>query len=410
MYTDIDSDGKPKGPLIDLFKAMGSRANFTYNYQIVTTSYDGTKSLQPENNTILTPQIHFQIAPFIFSNYAPETYHFTTLFHEQKISFALTESQPYSSFEKLSLPFDTLTWTFLIIVFVCAFSCILVFGIISSKVQELIFGKDVDTPSLNVVAIFFGISQTKLPFRNFPRIILVTFIMFCLVLRTAYQGVLFEMIAGDLRKPLPKTLDDLHDMDYKILLCDAISFIEDLFPEKLTTSVHQIDMLNFTALLIARKSRLQDKTSFCFYDDYLKTYDRHFPCSGGFLNEQLYSSLGGIILPQFNFLYELVDETLQLLLAAGIFQHSFEMLQFEVHLKLFSISMPLKLVDVEILTLDGLSYGFTLWMFACIISGIAFMLELTGFYLKLHPIDRLKDLIGVFIISRFSLRYNVYRV
>ena len=91
------------------------------------------------------------------------------------------------------------------------------------------------TPALNVGAIFFGMSQTQVSFRNFPRIILITYILFCLVMRTAYQGVLFELIAADIRKPLPKTFHDLYIRNYTIhtvtLLKDA--FIEFLPKEEL---------------------------------------------------------------------------------------------------------------------------------------------------------------------------------
>lgn len=233
LHTYFDLTGKPKGPMIDLFEAMGSRANFTYNYQKTVTRSDGTHDMIPKNNIVLNANIFFQIKPFIYSNFAPTIEHFSTLFHEQKISFALTESQSYTSYEKLTRPFDLLTWIYLITTFICAFLSIFLLSFIPKKFQILVYGKNVVAPALNVVSIFFGISQPVLPFQNFPRIILVTFMVFCLVFRTAYQGVLFDMIASDIRKPLPKTIDDLYEMNYTINLCEDIYFTENLFPEKL---------------------------------------------------------------------------------------------------------------------------------------------------------------------------------
>lgn len=145
------------------------------------------------------------------------------MFNDEKVSCLLTPGEPYDSYEKLVFPFDFLTWIFLAVVFGCTFLSIFIINTFSRKIQNIIYGENVLTPAQNVGAILFGMSQTKLPIKNFPRIILITFVLFCLVMRTAYQGVLFELIAADIRKPLPKTFHDLFVMNYSI---QAINLIE----------------------------------------------------------------------------------------------------------------------------------------------------------------------------------------
>jgi hypothetical protein len=61
----------------------------------------------------------------------------------------------------------------------------------------------------------------RLPVNNFGRIILMVFILFCLVIRTAYQGVMFEMITTDMRKESPNMMQELLDSNYTIYLWDA---------------------------------------------------------------------------------------------------------------------------------------------------------------------------------------------
>jgi hypothetical protein len=63
----------------------------------------------------------------------------------------VTPGEPFSDYEKLLLPFDVLTWIFLLITFGCAFS--LIFGInsMTEKIQNLIFGENVLSPAYNVV-------------------------------------------------------------------------------------------------------------------------------------------------------------------------------------------------------------------------------------------------------------------
>jgi hypothetical protein len=221
MYVSMDVSNNLVGPPIDLFKAMASVGNFTYNYQLLKQDVNYGMVGVPQNGRIIDIQIYFQIPRIAFSSLT-DSFHLTTVFLEEKVTFVLTEAEAYSSYEKLLLPFDTLTWIFSLTVFVFAFSSIFAINLISPHLQNLFYGEYVSTPALNVIGIYFGSSQIKLPFRNFPRIILITFIMFCLVLRTAYQGVLFEMVAGDMRKPLPKTIDDLYKMNYTISVGDDL--------------------------------------------------------------------------------------------------------------------------------------------------------------------------------------------
>jgi hypothetical protein len=58
----------------------------------------------------------------------------------------------------------------------------------------------------------------RLPDNNFGRIILMNFILFCLIIRTGYQGVLFEMLSTDMRKQSPNTMEELYKQNYTIYL------------------------------------------------------------------------------------------------------------------------------------------------------------------------------------------------
>jgi hypothetical protein len=143
-------------------------------------------------------------------------YQLSTLFQEQKVIFAITPAEKLTNFEKLLLPFDELTWKLLIGTFCVAFLAIFFANVKSKFFRNLVLGFKVNSPALNVIGSFFGISQTKVPKRNFSRIILMNFVLFCLVMRTAYQGVLFEMVATDMRKKLPEKIEELFEKNYTI--------------------------------------------------------------------------------------------------------------------------------------------------------------------------------------------------
>lgn len=65
--------------------------------------------------------------------------------------------------------------------------------------------------------IVFGSGLTILPSQNYARLLLMLYIMFCLILRTAYQGKQFEFMLEDMRPRNVETIEELLRRNYKIL-------------------------------------------------------------------------------------------------------------------------------------------------------------------------------------------------
>jgi hypothetical protein len=120
--------------------------------------------------------------------------HFTSVIFFETYVLVVPPGQLYTNYEKVFLPFDYDTWLCLIATFAGAFLLTSLISLMPQKVRDLLYGTGVYTPSFNIISIFFGMGQVKLPSGNFARIILITFILFCLVIRNAYQGVQFEML------------------------------------------------------------------------------------------------------------------------------------------------------------------------------------------------------------------------
>jgi hypothetical protein len=216
-HTLIDSARQLSGPIIDIFKGMSVRGNFTPNFQEVEAYYDRnfTTHIAQKLDTKydLIPNIILYLEHVISSQMFEEL-HFTTQFHGEIAAFLISSPEPYSAYEKLLLPFDDTTWIFFIAVFLYSFLSIRVINLVSRRFQDMFYGENVKTPAFNVVGTFFGISQTTLPDANFPRILLMTFILYCLILRTAYQSLLFEYVATDMRKASPTTIEDLFEQGF----------------------------------------------------------------------------------------------------------------------------------------------------------------------------------------------------
>lgn len=202
---------EPNGFFVELFKIVSKLTNFTAIVQVQVTNEMDTKQSKIETHPIIK---------FKFSSFYHEIGSLTKLYFESNFLIAVTPSELFTNYEKLLLPFDELTWIFLLLTFLVAFLVIFVMKFVPTVIWSSLFGHETLTPFLNIFHIFFGISQMKLPGASVPRIILILFIVFCLIFRTCYQSVMFEFMTSDMRKAAPSKIKDLVTNGYKIITCD----------------------------------------------------------------------------------------------------------------------------------------------------------------------------------------------
>lgn len=136
-------------------------------------------------------------------------FYFTQPHVFRSICFAIPVGQPFDAYEKLILPFDDDVWILILLTFLIAFFTIVVLRLFHPRIRNFIIGQNISTPALNVVMIFFGISQISLPGRNFARFLTMTFILYCMIIRTAWQGKSFEFMQKDMRKPEVKSIEEM---------------------------------------------------------------------------------------------------------------------------------------------------------------------------------------------------------
>lgn len=125
------------------------------------------------------------------------------------LTFVVSSGQQYTPFEKLILPFDETTWILIIVTFVIGYLTILIVYQFSKNVRDLVFGDNIRDPSLGLAQIFFGIGLIRTPGKYFARVLFMIFTLYCLVVRTAYQGKMFDFLHSTAEKPVPKTWQQL---------------------------------------------------------------------------------------------------------------------------------------------------------------------------------------------------------
>lgn len=180
-----------------------------YNFRAIPIPDDG-KVKQFE--FYMMPMLQPDNLPFIVTS------HLTPPLFFVPHTFLVTLGLAYTPMEKMILPFDDTTWYFFILSIAIASVVIFIVTKLSRETQSFVFGRDVRYPYFNISQIFFGMGMIRLPGRNFARFLMILFTLFCLVMRTAYQGKMFEQITGNVRRPTPKTVDELLNSDYPVVL------------------------------------------------------------------------------------------------------------------------------------------------------------------------------------------------
>lgn len=138
-------------------------------------------------------------------------------------NMALPPGQEFNGYEKLLLPFDANTWLLIVITFFIAFLTIFIVNLTTVKVKNYVFGTNISTPSLNVAAIFCGIAQHITPRTNFARFLLMSFVMFSLVMRTAWQGKMFEYLQKSMTKPEVQTIEQMIQKNFTFYMLDQFA-------------------------------------------------------------------------------------------------------------------------------------------------------------------------------------------
>jgi len=194
--TFVDENGNVRGHAHDVLEFLAKPLNFTIQYVNIPENPEG-----PQAGIDLQLWIWFGYLlnkPYIFDD----------------LSMYVPLGERYSSYEIFLLPFGWDVWVAVILTLLCGLMTIFVVKL--CRYKEFVFGRKVKTPSLYLATAFFGIGQNILPTRNFARYLLMMYILWCLVIRTCYQGEYYRYLLADERKATIETIDEVVERNFTI--------------------------------------------------------------------------------------------------------------------------------------------------------------------------------------------------
>lgn len=216
IATDIPPDGSGDltGFTYRIVGLISSALNLTG--KITTKTNTKVKNLT-DHGIILMERLHFD--PFMLSFFdLPTTYT-----HHQSF-FAITKGRLYTPWEMMLIPFDVTSWWLIMATFVSATLTIAVTRLFPASIRKFAFVHNNRSPVFNLFVVFFGAGMTKLPRLNFARFALMLFIVWSLIIRSCYQGMLLKIFQDELRLPNAQTLAQISAENFQLYIP---GFVED---------------------------------------------------------------------------------------------------------------------------------------------------------------------------------------
>lgn len=157
------------------------------------------------------------------SNQKPPFYTYPYIFLPN--TMIVPPGQEYNTYEKLLLPFDLATWALILFTLLAAFLTIIIVSLTTKSIRDFVFGSNIASPSLNVAMIFFGSPQFNLPKHNFARFLTMLFVLYSMIIRTAWQGKMFEFMQKKMTKDAVRSVDEMIEKNFTFYMLPAFKSI-----------------------------------------------------------------------------------------------------------------------------------------------------------------------------------------
>lgn len=193
-----------KGRDSNLLTALSESLNFTIQFNRFEENELNlaTSSLRNKDSDILLGDFYLRLDRVPTSDYSIP--YFTT-----EVGLVIPHGSPFTSIERLIFSFQPAVWLSLAGIISIAVFIICVVKLQCREVKAFILGSNNRNPIFNLVEALLGMSQSRLPGRNFARFLLMSFVMFCLVIRSLYQGVAFKFLTTNMSHKPFQTIDEV---------------------------------------------------------------------------------------------------------------------------------------------------------------------------------------------------------
>lgn len=208
----------------EMFNEIASRLNFRMIFTVI--DYPTGSVFENGSATGIFEKLvksEFDIVMSLFSaNFVRSIFLASTKsYYVDRMIIVLPSDEILDPFLKLFYAFDFVLWIILFCIFT---TTVVLFWIVQTFLPSFHknYFQEITVPFLSLLVIFVGGSERKLPKKQLTRIVFASFLIFGKVIRSVYQGALFNIIKKDIVINEIKSIDDINTLQYTFYLAKSI--------------------------------------------------------------------------------------------------------------------------------------------------------------------------------------------
>lgn len=225
------SAGKPKlvGFDVEIVEAIEEALNFKLKLDILEGSEQWgdikNKTTTGAISKVVNNECDFTAGNFLLRASRVEVMDPSVVYLSFPVVFAIPLGVKLTDLEKLLRPFELVVWIFMLSFLGIGVLVIFVINWKFKKFRDFVYGTGIRHPIVNMTVAVLGGMQVKLPRRNFARFILMMFLIFCLVQRNVYQGILYIFIQSDSRHKEVQSIREMSKKNFSFYMYESYSDI-----------------------------------------------------------------------------------------------------------------------------------------------------------------------------------------
>lgn len=206
----------------DVMTSINASLNFTI-YPIATGSIFSNGSATGLLGHTIRGEVDVSLRQFSNQNDRRKLLSDTVSYHSDTLILIMPLPLPLNELLKFFRPLSFEVWISLGVVLIIALFVIRLIKAMPRLYYNLIIGEKLQNEYLNILIGFVGMSQTKVPQRNFPRFLLMMFLIFCLIIRSLYTGQMFNILKTDIRSKEFTTIHDFYKADFEFFIYETLA-------------------------------------------------------------------------------------------------------------------------------------------------------------------------------------------
>lgn len=204
----INGEHVLKGRAFQIVKALSRSLNFSidviYNSSVLgyDTCLERVRNDEAEMfiGNVLIDRTNVALMDFTFPIYF------------EHLKFIIPPGRTYTAAQNLARVFDSMTWTFILIVLLPVGVMVISISFQTKKVKMYAFGAGYSNAFMDYLATILGVGVSTSPNAHRPQLIIVKFVFLCFIVRSIYQGSLFNLLQSGARtRPIQSTVNGRND-------------------------------------------------------------------------------------------------------------------------------------------------------------------------------------------------------